>query len=199
MTDRAPTADAELVRRCAQGDEDAWREFVDAYGPLLTALARRMLSRRTGRADPASVDEVVAEVFLALLHRDRLLLDRFDPAWRLTTYLGVLCRTAVGRLLRRQRRMLVPLEQAPEPAAPGPSPGASAEAREEVGLRGERLAQALARLPPRDRLLLELRHLDGLDYRALAEALGVGEESVGSLLSRARKRLAALAPELGEP
>lgn len=196
MTDDTSHADAELIRRCAEGDEGAWVTFVDRYGPRLTALARRMLARRGGPADDASVDEVVADVFLALLRRDRLLLRRYDPTWRVMTYLGVLCRTEVSRLLRRRRRMLTPFDAGEGPPAPGPVPDAAVEAQEELRRRVGRLRQALASLSARDRLLLELKYLEGLDYRAIAAALGVGEASVGRLLTRARRRLAKLAPDL---
>ena len=189
MTDGDPRAEVELVRRCADGDESAWATFVDTEGPRIHALVRRMLARRTGRADDAAVDEVVADVFLALLRRDRALLRQYDPRWRLSTYLGVICRTEVGRLLRRRRRMHTPLDTAPEPRAEGPSPAGRAEAEEERLAEARRLREALDGLAPRDRLLLELRHLEGLDYRALAALLDVSEESVGSLLSRARRRL----------
>ncbi len=158
-----------------------------------------MLARRGGPNDGASVDEVVADVFLALLRRDRLLLRRYDPTWRVMTYLGVLCRTEVSRLLRRRRRMLTPLDAGDRQPARGPEPDVAVEAQEDLRRRVGRLREALAALAPRDRLLLELKYLDGLDYRAIAAALDVGEASVGSLLTRARRRLAALAPDLDAP
>jgi len=184
-----PSGDeARLVRRCADGDEEAWTLFVDRYGKLLTALASRMLARRTGRAPDEDVDEVVAEVFLSLLRRDRILLHRYDSRWRLSTYLGVICRTAVVRLLRRRRA--VPLDH-PEAIV---QPGAEA-----LGLEGltageredalGRLRDGLAALSERDRLLITLKFQDGLEYRAIAQALDVSPESIGPLLHRAKQRL----------
>jgi RNA polymerase sigma factor (sigma-70 family) len=55
---------------------------------------------------------------------------------------------------------------------------------------------ALSRLPPRDRLLLSLKYVDGLDYARMADVLRVGRESVGQLLHRAKERLAKLVPGL---
>jgi len=185
---RDASDEASLVRRCAAGDDpDAWRELVDRYGPLLKALARRMLGRRTGRADDADVDEVAAEVFLALLRQERRLLVRYDPAWRLATYLGVVCRTEVLRLLRRRGRSPGPLPR--ETAAE--AVGAAADER----LRA-RVREALDGLGGRDALLLRLRFLDGLDYRAIAEALDLSPESVGPLLARAKRRLLERAARL---
>ena len=95
-----PSPEALLAARCAAGDEAAWRELVARYGPLLAALARRMLARVGPAVVEADVDEVVAEVFLALLRRERLLLKRYDATFRLSTYLGVICRSEVGRWAR---------------------------------------------------------------------------------------------------
>ena len=101
MADGPPSAEAALVLACADGDREAWRKFVAGYGPLLAALARRMLERRTGRAGAADVDEIVSQVFLALCRGERRLLRRYRPEFRLSTYLGVICRTEVSKWLRR--------------------------------------------------------------------------------------------------
>ncbi len=55
--------------------------------------------------------------------------------------------------------------------------------------RVARVREALARLDPRDRTLLLLRE-EGFAYRELADAAGVQASSVGTLLARARRRLA---------
>ena len=197
MSQEQPHPEVELVARCAEGDTAAWEAFVDGYGPLLTALARRMLLRRTGRAKDADVDEVVAEVFLALVRRDRILLKRYDSRYRLSTYLGVITRTEVLRLLRRGNRLPHELEDAgriQEKDAVG-SPSKALQDRERTeAIQGIRAA--LSELPERDRLLLTMKYLDGLDYRTIGAALGVNPESVGQFLHRAKNRLAQRVPHL---
>ena len=202
MTDEAPhpaeraSAEAVLVARCAAGEREAWSEFVEQYGRLLAALARRMLARRSSVVSESDVDEVVAEVFLALLRRERVLLKRYDSSFRLSTYLGVICRSEVGRFLKRsQRHRAGPLgvDDAPAEPAPGP-PEVLAQAERAQALAA--LRAALETLPPRDRLLLTLRYLDGLDYRAIGAALQLNPESVGQLLHRAKERLATRIPQL---
>ncbi len=203
--DRAPGGagrgdgdDAALVRRCAEGDRDAWATFVARFGPLVVALARRMLARRVRHAGDADVDEIAADVFLALLRRDRVLLRRYDPRFRVSTYLGVICRTEVNRFLRRGgARPTVPLPAGsasdPPAAGPGPLERLAAEERADA-LRA--LRQALAEMPERDRLLLTLRYLEGLDYRAIGAAVGLPADSVGQALHRAKRRLARAVPAL---
>ncbi len=189
--------EAELVAACAAGERGAWEEFVDRFGPLLTALARRMLARRTGRAKDSDVDDVVADVFLALLRRDRILLKRYDSKYRVSTYLGVICRTEVLRLLRRGNRLPHDLEDAGRvPQRPGAQTPADNLLEEERVAAVQSLRTALAQLAERDRLLLTLRYLDGLDYRAIGATLGVNPESVGQFLHRAKARLAKQVPHL---
>ncbi len=205
MADRPPEREADLVRACADGDGAAWERFVAGYAPLLASLARRMLLRRTGRAADADVDEIGACVFLALLKGERRLLRRYRSEFRLSTYLGVICRTEVGRYLRhpdrRQRAFGAGGDDGdratpPDPADPhAESPLGALERRERdeavLGLRA-----ALAELPERDRLLLSMRYLDGLDYGAIADALRIRRDSVGQLLHRAKERLAQHVPDL---
>ncbi len=58
------------------------------------------------------------------------------------------------------------------------------------------LRTALQKLSERDRQLLTLRYLEGLDYRAIGDALDVNPESVGQFLHRAKQRLAKFVPHL---
>lgn len=192
--------EATLVAACAAGDADAWRRLVARYGPLVAALGRRMLARRGAPVSDADVDDVVGGVFLALVRDERRLLRRYRPEFRLSTYLGVIVRTEVARRARRGSRA-VSLDADPArglPADPkAEDPLASLGADERVAaLRA--LRAALDAMPPRDRLLLTLRFLEGLDYGQIAAALHVQRESVGQLLHRAKTRLAAAVPHLAD-
>lgn len=189
--------EAALVARCAAGDRSAWESFVDGYGTLITALVRRMLHRRTGVARDTDVDEIGAEVFLALVRRDRILLKRFDSRYRLSTYLGVICRTEVLRHLRRGNRLPRDLEEPARVPAPDGTlgPAGALEDRERTEAIAS-LREALGRLEERDRLLLTMKYLDGMDYRSMGEVLDLNPESIGQFLHRAKQRLAREVPHL---
>lgn len=83
-----------------------------------------------------------------------------------------------------------------EPAYPPvPDPGDLAvEAEEHAAIR-----QALARLSPRDRMILWLREVEGLDYDEIGGRLTLPGASVRVAALRARRRLEAAYRELDPP
>jgi RNA polymerase sigma-70 factor (ECF subfamily) len=53
----------------------------------------------------------------------------------------------------------------------------------------KRLSSALARLTPRERMVFEMKHYQGLKLRAIGEALGTSEETIKNSLFRATRKL----------
>lgn len=58
--------------------------------------------------------------------------------------------------------------------------------------------RALASLPPRQRVAVCMKVLDGATQEEIAKALAISEASVSRLLSRARKRIEAIKAEVGD-
>lgn len=56
-------------------------------------------------------------------------------------------------------------------------------------MRDPALAEALAELPPRRKLMVFLRYFADLDYATIAEVCGVGEGTVAATLAQAREAL----------
>jgi RNA polymerase sigma factor (sigma-70 family) len=86
-----------LIRLRDPGDERAWSEFVEIYGPLVIQLARRR-----GLQD-ADAQDLAQEVFRAVARA----IDRYDPDPALGSFRGWLSRIAgnlVINLLAAQRR-----------------------------------------------------------------------------------------------
>ena len=177
--------DLELVERCVAGEPGAWRQFVDRFAPTVRALARRYLRLHGRMADSAELDDVVQDVFLAVTRREFRLLKNYDPTYTFKTYLGVITRTEVHRVLRKKRPLLGgPAEL--ERAAPA---GADASVEAERTEEREVLATAMDELPDRDAEILRLRFLREMDYKAIASTLRIPEASVGQTLFRAKQRL----------
>lgn len=152
----------------------------------------RSVTRQVGLAvDP---DDLVAGLFT------RLFTDLRRPQPRVRRFLG-LAHTAMRNDARNQLRTAVRAQARGEAWAarqePAPDPAAELSRAEQdavcarIGLHVVALVgQCFHALSPRDRRVLLLREVDGLAYDALAAALGVPENQVGSVLRRARERLA---------
>jgi len=177
----------ELLRRCIERQPGAWREFVDLYAPTVKALARRYLRLHGQYPDESLLEDMLQDVMVALTRRDYKLLRNYDPTYAFKTYLGVVTRTEVHRMLRKKRPQLGAIEEleAAAPVAADASEGAEEQETAEI------LTSALERLPERDATILKLRFMRELDYRRIAEAMGMPEASVGQTLHRAKQKLLA--------
>jgi RNA polymerase sigma-70 factor (ECF subfamily) len=170
-------SDEDLVRACAAGDPDAWRRFVDLYSGWVLRVARSTIRRHTGQAHEADAEDAASEVFRQLVERDRAILRSLRPPYHLKAWLAIVARRSVNKLLRK-RRAPAPLKE-PVAAPPAGEPGS--------------LGPLLERLPPQDRLILEMFFADGRSYEEIAEALGISPESVGKAKFRALERLREMA------
>ena len=138
----------------------------------------RYLSRRLGDRDWA--EEVAQETFVRALRQPGTLTN--ERAW-LFTVANNLVRDQARADARRRRHLQLLREEHAEDVV---EPVSNALERAQDAARARR---ALDELAERDRLALLMRE-EGLDYGEIAEALDLSVGSVGTTLSRARRRLA---------
>jgi RNA polymerase sigma-70 factor, ECF subfamily len=164
------------------GMHDVERLFRAYQEPLV-----RYLTRRLGDRDWA--EEVAQETFLrAVRHPTSVASER---AWVFAVATN-LVRDEARKTARQRRHLQVLAAEAREREQEEEVPAIERAHEAAVARR------ALERLGERDRVVLLLRE-EGLDYREIAEALGLSVGSVGTTLVRARRRLAeAYAEECGE-
>lgn len=181
MQEAPSTSDAgllerELVRRTLAGDREAFRLVVLQHQGFLAEV----VFRATG--DRAGTEDLVQETFLRAFRS----LDRYDPRWRLSTWLA---RIAMNVARDQGRRAKVRVDALPalaarEPSAPrGPVESAEqAEAAAHVGA-------ALEQLPEPQREVVALSVWGGLSQREIADALDV---PLGTIKTRHRTALMRL-------
>jgi RNA polymerase sigma-70 factor (ECF subfamily) len=138
-----------------------------------------------GRLDRQAADDLAAETFLVAFGQR----GRFDPQrGSLRPWLFGIATKLVARHRRKEARHYAALaRKGPEPSADGH------ESRVVNAVAAERmlpqLTQALAALTRGERDVVLLVALGQLSHQEVAEALGVPYGTVGSRLSRARKKL----------
>lgn len=126
--------------------------------------------------DPAQADDVLQESYLRLL-RHPPAADRDERERK--AYLFQIATNLMRDRWRARERERSALERLLTFWPPRPQPsGVSLD-----------MAAALDRLPPRDRALLWLAHVEGYDHREIAKVMGLQENSVRVILFRARKKL----------
>ena len=146
--------------------EETLRQFV-ANGPAVLGFCRAMIFR-TGEAE-----DVVQETFLKLLVH----LQAGGARANLRAWLFTVAANACRDRVKRSRRWL-PWPDHFEMPSMEPADDARDLAPARIAFRT---------LNARDRLLLGLRG-QGLSYREIGQAAGIGETSVGKLLARAADR-----------
>ncbi len=158
-------------------DEELERLFRLYHLPLV-----RYLTRRLGDRDWA--DEVAQETFLRALRQDTLQSER--------SWLFAVATNLVRDEARKDTRRRARLQQLTiEARAEGESASQSLQDDEPSAERARERAlarRAVDALAEKDRLALLMRE-EGLDYREIAAALDLSVGSIGTTLSRARRRL----------
>jgi RNA polymerase sigma-70 factor (ECF subfamily) len=190
--------DAELVDRLRTGDEAAFRLVLDAWSPSMVRLARSFVS--TGD----SAEEVVQEAWLGLIQG----IDRFEGRSALKTWVfRILVNIAKGRGIKEARTLpfssLLPEDEGPSvdpsrfrPASdsyPGhwnsdqkPQTWALPESQALQQEVRRVVAEALATLPDRHRVVVTLRDVEGYASDEVCHLLNISPGNQRVILHRAR-------------
>ena len=184
-------ADADLMRRTADGDRDAFAALYRRHSGIVYRFARLM----TGSTSAA--EDIVQEVFLVLM-RDA---GRYDPARSaLPSYLYGVARYQTRRRLARDRQFVtLDAGGAATPCVTADDLTATLERRHAL----QRLRRAILSLPRKYREVIVLCDLQGVSYSDAGAALGCAVGTIRSRLHRARllltQKMVRTAPSEQEP
>ena len=181
--------DSGLVGRFKQGDSFAFEEIVLEYQDMIYNVCCGILG------NPHDAEDAAQEVFLKAFQS----LGRFKPDAALYTWLY---RIAVNTCLdykkssfsRLFKRLFDDEERLKELPSKSPSPERACESRQ----IGDRLDDALGKIPCKLRIAIVLKELEGLSYEEIAGILEISVGTVKSRISRARERLKELLKDLRE-
>ncbi len=185
---------AELAARCLAGDAAAWEQLARTQHRRIYGICYRF----TGSASDA--EDLTQEAFLKMYRN----LASFDPAkGGFTTWLTTLTRNLLVDNYRRSR-----MERASESLdesyggdedAGGPTKaerladGGKSQEQHVAGLELKaQIQMALKQVSPELREAVILRDLEDMDYKEIAEVLGIPQGTVKSRISRGRAELARL-------
>ena len=164
-------------------DTAAFAELVKRWEAPLRRLGVRMLG------DVQRAEDVAQEAFARVFSHRR----DFQPGARFSTWVWrIAVNLCCDELRRRERRPELPLEpgggeeaRVIEPRAETPTPSEAAESEE----RAELVRRMLMRLPEPYRVVVALRHYEGLKFQEIAEVLDLPEGTVKSRMVEALDRM----------
>ena len=181
--------EAELIRAVQQGDQTAFEALVRSYDQSVLGLAMNLLR------SPEDARDAYQEAFLRVYKNIHLF--RFDCSFYTWLY-RIVTNICLDHLRKRKIRK-------EEPAVVETSDGMidRTYAMEEDRAAGDpersfwnrqlssRICRALEQLTPRERMVFELRHYQGMRLRAIGEILDTTEEAAKNCLFRATQKMRA--------
>jgi len=202
----AAESDEQIVAALRAGDERTFRELFARSYPMMKRVARAYV------ASDAVAEEIVQDTWMAIVTG----IERFEGRSALGTWMFSILTNQAKTHSARERRALPFSSVAPagieQPAVdpdrfqkddeawPGhwatpPRPWQKPERRLLSLEARDRLRQALAELPDRQRLIVGLRDVDGHSSEEVCDLLGISQENQRVLLHRGRSRLRAILDE----
>jgi RNA polymerase sigma-70 factor (ECF subfamily) len=200
--------DRNLLRRCLAREPRAWEDFVDRFMGLVIHVVNHSAQSRSLRLSAEDREDLIAQVFLAIVNDDLAVLRNFRGGSSLATYLTVIARRVVIHQLLKQKspaRLGSNGMHSSVALADGDSghselaaheTGQQAEPEQRVSDR-EEVERLLGELDGTEAVLVRMYHLEGKSYQEISSAVGMPENSVGPALSRARHKMRRTASEPG--
>jgi RNA polymerase sigma-70 factor (ECF subfamily) len=179
--------EASLIKAAQAGDQYAFEKLVQIYDQTVLRLAVNLLRS----AEDAS--DVYQEAFLRVYKN--LHTFRFDCSFHTWLY-----RIVTNLCLDHLRKRKIRKEESPTVhTAEGPVDRIDIVAEDRVQgdpqrnllsqQVGDRIRLALSELTPRERMVFEMRHYQGMRLRAIGEILGTSEEAAKNCLFRATQKM----------
>ncbi len=173
--------DRKLLERCLAREPRSWENFVDRFLGLVLHVVNHTSQVRSMRLSDQDREDLVAEVFLAIVRDDFAALKHFRGKSSLATYLTVVARRVVVRELMKRNSLaeMAPLAQ----------PTSSTEGCEQRISDAEEVERLMAGLQEHEARVVQMYHLEGMSYSDISEQVGMPENSIGPTLSRARSKM----------
>jgi len=180
--DKEAITEQELIKRCLDGDEDAWTILYERFYNYIFHLVKG----KNYRFSLEDTEDITHEVFMDLVKG----LPNFQRKSILKTYIYTLTLNRVRQYHRKfltiKRGGTVEKTSLEEIDIDVADPRISNPEDETIERHEEEMVQfGLNSLPVHLREVVELRYQKGFKYREIARELGIPEGSVGALIQKA--------------
>ncbi|MBI3253081.1 MAG: sigma-70 family RNA polymerase sigma factor [Candidatus Omnitrophica bacterium] len=174
--------DQNLIAACIGGERGAWELFVERFSKLIYWSIRKTLEGTAFNADLDLHGDIFQELFMRLMDKNEL--AQLREASSLKRFLVVSASYAARdrlKSLTRAEKNRIPLEALERVEGRAALPPGMAEA----------LDRALSDLDPRARACVELYYLDRKTFQEIGEVMGIPQNTVSTIVRRAKEKLRA--------
>lgn len=176
--------DRNLLQRCLQRKPRSWEDFVDRFMGLVVHVVNHTAQARSVRLSSEDRDDLCAEFFLTLVKDNFAVLRRFRGQSSLATYLTVVARRVVVHEILT-RKSAAPLDD----GGIGRPVADTQQAVEQRIEDKDEVHRLLEHLEGTEAQVVRMFHLEGKNYYEISVAVGLAENSIGPMLSRARAKM----------
>ena len=166
------------MSQVAEGNLAAFEQLLCRYQKPTWSLAYRFIG------DPSEAEDIVQKAFMNIFEAA----PRYRPSARFRTYLYQVVANLCRDHRAKKRPMFADASHVSDPAV----------SADELILENQRAAairSALDALPAKQRIVILLRHFEGLSYEEIARVMKTSVKAVDSLLQRARHSLQRILAE----
>ena len=189
ISSSSPLDEKALIRAAQRGDQYAFEQLLRAHDQNVLRLAMNLLKSEEDARD------IYQEAFVRVFKNLRSF--RFDCSFHTWLY-RIVTNLCLDHLRKRKVRGEQTTGTAGEDASRDPLeafPEGRADANPERALLSqqlrERIGEVLRGFTPRERMVFELRHYQGMRLKTIGEVLGTSEEAAKNCLFRATQKMRA--------
>lgn len=186
----ADWTDRQLLRRVLVSNDRAWAELIRRYRPLIYRCITKVTMRYAPHLGGADLDEIYADVLMALLRDDMRKLRLYNPrrGTKLGSWIGMISINAAYDFLRSagRRPMLDRIDGAPDPHEEHDRSPLDVLIEKE---RWDHLNELLTDFSEKDRTFVSLYFGQGLDAQMVAEQMSISLKTVYTKKHKIRAHL----------
>lgn len=165
-----------LISALRQHQSAACQRLLTDYGPMVFRMVQRIVTCRE------DAEEVYQDVFVKALRG----IEGYDPRQAsLTTWLNRIAYHESLNFVRGQKPTIIYLDDSEVGSDALETPDEAPQDEETI----RQLEQALAKLPPHEQAVVSMFYYDNMSLADMAYVTGSNPSTVGSQLSRIRKKL----------
>ena len=200
MLPQKDAGDCRLVELCVSRDLNAWKALVSKYSGLVEMAAACRLKKYGFTLAKEDIEDIRQDVFSSIWRKNKLksVVDLDDISHWLAVVSGNMAIDYIRNGTNKEQLKAVPIHKKFEDRCLDellPSRALRTEDDTTENELAAKIDRAIARLPSRERLMIELHLIHGKKYHEISGLMGLPGGTVSSYIKRAKEKLKTMLKE----